>query len=189
VVSGGFPCQDIAAGSRTRTGLEGKRSGLWSEMARIICEVGPSFIFLENSPNIISNGVGRILWKLASMGYDARWGVFSGGDVGARHERERFFCIASHNGFLRGTRPWVERKRGELENETINRSTSGKDAERAFVEMAKGHARMDDGLAYPVDAVRCVGNGQIPTVVRLAWETLMGRISSVSHFDREIAQC
>ncbi len=70
VVSGGFPCQDISVSGK-RKGLEGTRSGLWSEMARIICEVRPRFAFVENSPNLTRLGLDRVLGDLAEMGYDA----------------------------------------------------------------------------------------------------------------------
>ena len=53
LVSGGFPCQDISAAGRG-AGIEGERSGLWGEMARIICEVRPRFVIVENSPKLTS---------------------------------------------------------------------------------------------------------------------------------------
>ena len=74
VVSGGFPCQDISAAGQ-RAGIDGARSGLWGEMARIIGEVRPRFVLVENSPMLTSCGLGRVLGDLAALGYDARWGV------------------------------------------------------------------------------------------------------------------
>ena len=93
VVSGGFPCQDISVAGRGE-GLDGKRSGLWSEMARIIREVGPRYVLVENSPMLTSRGLGRVLGDLASMGYDARWGVLAAGHAGAPHLRERIWILA-----------------------------------------------------------------------------------------------
>ena len=94
VVSGGFPCQDISvAGSGA--GLDGERSGLWREMARIIREVRPRFAFVENSPALTIRGIDVVLRDLAEMGYDARWGVHSAADVGAPHRRERIWIIAA----------------------------------------------------------------------------------------------
>jgi DNA (cytosine-5)-methyltransferase 1 len=93
VVSGGFPCQDISvAGSGD--GLDGERSGLWSQMARIICEVEPEFVYVENSPMLTSRGLDRVLGDLAEMGFDAEWGVLSAADVGAPHLRERAWILA-----------------------------------------------------------------------------------------------
>ena len=93
VVSGGFPCQDISvAGSGD--GLDGERSGLWSQMARIICEVEPEQVYVENSPMLTSRGLDRVLGDLASMGFDAEWGVLSAADVRALHLRERIWILA-----------------------------------------------------------------------------------------------
>ena len=90
VVSGGFPCQDISAAGKGE-GIDGERSGMWREMARIIHEVRPKFVFVENSPMLTSRGLGRVLGDLASMGFDARWGVLGAADVGANHQRDRIW--------------------------------------------------------------------------------------------------
>ena len=79
VVSGGFPCQDISCAGKG-AGIDGERSGLWGDMARVVGEVGPRYVFVENSPMLVGRGLVRVLGDLASMGYDARWGV-----VGAHH--------------------------------------------------------------------------------------------------------
>jgi site-specific DNA-cytosine methylase len=96
VVSGGFPCQDISAAGKG-AGIDGERSGMWGEMARIIHEVRPKFVFVENSPMLTSRGLGRVLGDLASMGFDARWGVLGAADVGANHKRERIWIVAHSN--------------------------------------------------------------------------------------------
>jgi DNA (cytosine-5)-methyltransferase 1 len=93
VVSGGFPCQDISAAGKG-AGIEGERSGLWVEMARIIREVRPRFAFVENSPVLTARGLGRVLGDLAEMGFDARWGVFGAHHAGAPHERDRIWIVA-----------------------------------------------------------------------------------------------
>ena len=93
VVSGGFPCTDISAAGRG-AGIDGAASGLWREMARIICEVQPRFVFVENSPILTSRGLGRVLGDLASMGFHAEWGVISAADAGASHLRERIWIVA-----------------------------------------------------------------------------------------------
>jgi DNA (cytosine-5)-methyltransferase 1 len=93
VVSGGFPCQDISAAGKG-AGIDGKRSGMWAHMARIIREVGPRYCFVENSPMLTSRGLGRVLGDLAAMGYDARWGVLGAVDAGAPHKRDRIWIVA-----------------------------------------------------------------------------------------------
>ncbi|MFW4909981.1 DNA cytosine methyltransferase [Pseudomonas aeruginosa] len=82
VVSGGFPCQDISAAG-PGVGIEGPRSRLWKQMARIISEVRPSFIELENSPLLIHRGLAVVLGDLAEMGYDAQWIRLSASELGA----------------------------------------------------------------------------------------------------------
>ena len=99
VVSGGFPCQDISAAGKG-AGIDGERSGMWREMARIIYEVRPRFAFVENSPMLTSRGLGTVLGDLATMGFDARWGVLGAADVGANHQRDRIWIVAKWRGQL-----------------------------------------------------------------------------------------
>jgi len=96
VVSGGFPCQDISTAGKG-AGIEGERSGLWSEMARVIREVRPRFAFMENSPALTSRGLHRVLGDLAEMGFNARWGVLGADDCGAPHRRKRIWVLAHSN--------------------------------------------------------------------------------------------
>jgi DNA (cytosine-5)-methyltransferase 1 len=94
VVSGGFPCQDISAAGKGKGIRGGERSGLWAEMARIIGEVQPRFVFVENSPMLTLRGLDVVLGDLATLGYDARWGVVSAENAGAPHIRERIWILA-----------------------------------------------------------------------------------------------
>ncbi|MGQ1309366.1 DNA cytosine methyltransferase [Acinetobacter baumannii] len=93
VISGGFPCQDISSAGKG-AGIEGERSGLWSEMARIIGEVRPRYVFVENSPMLVSRGLTRVISDLAKMGYDAQWARFSASNFGAPHIRDRIWIVA-----------------------------------------------------------------------------------------------
>ncbi|MGK8800983.1 DNA cytosine methyltransferase [Acinetobacter seifertii] len=92
VISGGFPCQDISSAGKG-AGIEGERSGLWSEMARIIGEVRPRYVFVENSPMLVSRGLTRVISDLAKMGYDAQWARFSASNFGAPHIRDRIWIV------------------------------------------------------------------------------------------------
>jgi DNA (cytosine-5)-methyltransferase 1 len=92
VVSGGFPCQDIS-GAGKGAGIDGEKSGMWREMARIIYEVRPRYVFVENSPMLTSRGLGTVLGDLASMGFDAKWGVLGAADIGANHQRDRIWIV------------------------------------------------------------------------------------------------
>lgn len=96
IVAGGFPCQDVSVAG-TGDGLDGERSGLWAEMARIIREVRPKRVEVENSPVLTSRGLGRVLGDLAAMGFDVEWGVLSAADTGAHHLRERIWILAHSN--------------------------------------------------------------------------------------------
>ena len=93
VVSGGFPCQDISVANAKGDGLEGERSGMWREMARIIGEVRPRFVFVENSPMLTIRGLGTVLADLSKMGFDAEWGVVGAADIGANHQRDRIWIV------------------------------------------------------------------------------------------------
>ena len=97
VVSGGFPCQDISAAGKG-AGIDGERSGMWREMARVIHEVRPRYAFVENSPMLTSRGLGTVLGDLASMGFDAKWGVLGAADIGANHKRDRIWICAKWRG-------------------------------------------------------------------------------------------
>lgn len=93
VVSGGFPCQDISAAGNG-AGIDGKRSGLWREMARIIGEVRPRFVLVENSPLLVGRGLAVVLGDLAEMGFDAEWACVSASDLDAPHQRDRIWIMA-----------------------------------------------------------------------------------------------
>jgi len=95
VVSGGFPCQDISSAGKG-VGITGAKSGLWSEFARIIREVEPPFVFVENSPFLATRGLGHVLGDLSEMGFDAEWCVLGADSVGAPHRRERIWVLAAH---------------------------------------------------------------------------------------------
>lgn len=92
-ICGGFPCQDISAAGKG-AGIDGARSGLWSEFARIIGEIRPQYAFVENSPMLVSRGLGRVLGDLSEIGYDAKWLVMGADDVGAPHRRKRIWILA-----------------------------------------------------------------------------------------------
>ena len=93
VICGGFPCQDISyAGGGA--GLEGARSGLWSEIARLVSELRPQYVIVENVSALLSRGIGRVLGDLAEIGYDAEWHCIPASAVGAPHIRDRIWIIA-----------------------------------------------------------------------------------------------
>lgn len=92
VISGGFPCIDVSVAGKG-AGIDGKSSGLWREYARIIREIRPRYVFVENSPALRTRGLARVLRDLAEAGYDAAWTVMGADEVGAPHQRKRMWML------------------------------------------------------------------------------------------------
>jgi DNA (cytosine-5)-methyltransferase 1 len=196
VVSGGFPCQDISLAGRG-AGIEGARSGMWGHMARIIGEVRPSLVYVENSPALLTRGLGRVLSDLAALGYDCRWTVLGAADVEAPHQRDRFWLVAHANG-VRQLQP--EGREPDERGRTCNCGGEMADAgcshgqRRAQRQGQPGHARQElaaieradwwqsepdvgrvaNGVAHRVDRLRALGNGQVPRCAATAWRMLTG---------------
>jgi len=177
VVSGGFPCQDISP-ARTNTGgrgdgLNGSKSGLWVEFARIIGEVRPRWVLVENSNHLRTKGLGRVLKDLAVLGYDAAWGVLSAKDCGANHERKRMWIVANANGpQCKGGRV---SGRGNKEHTYPWMGSWWKDTSHLD--------GMDDGVAYRMDRLKAIGNGQVPIVAATAFKQL-SRFLTCAHNDK-----
>lgn len=93
VITGGFPCQDISTAGKG-AGLAGERSGLWSEIARLVGELRPQFVIVENVSALLGRGLGTVLGDLAEIGYDAEWHCIPACYIGAWHERERVWIFA-----------------------------------------------------------------------------------------------
>lgn len=101
LIAGGFPCQDISLQGAVwgkRKGLSGERSGLFFELARVVSLVRPRFILLENVAAILDNGMGDVLGRLASLGYDSEWDCLPASAFGAPHRRDRLFLVAYYRG-------------------------------------------------------------------------------------------
>jgi DNA (cytosine-5)-methyltransferase 1 len=123
VVSGGFPCQDISAAGKG-AGIEGERSGMWKHMARVVGEILPRFVLVENSPMLVGRGLAVVLADLAEMGYDAEWGVVGAHHAAAPHKRDRIWIVATDS--RHGTNP--ERSRGPR-REAGERPTIGSESD------------------------------------------------------------
>jgi len=94
LLTGGFPCQDISVAGRGEGIKEGTRSGLWSEMHRIISEVQPRYALIENVPMLTIRGGTRVIADLTEIGYDTEWQTVGADDVGAWHKRKRIWIVA-----------------------------------------------------------------------------------------------
>ena len=92
-ICGGFPCQDLSVAGKG-AGLKGARSGLWREYARLIGEIRPRFVIVENVAVLRSRGLEAVLGDLATLGYDASWNCIPACAVGAPHQRDRIWIVA-----------------------------------------------------------------------------------------------
>jgi DNA (cytosine-5)-methyltransferase 1 len=100
VLCGGFPCQDLSVAGKG-AGLAGARSGLWSEYARLIGELGPRYVVVENVSALLARGLGVVLGDLAALGYDAEWDCIPASALGAPHRRDRVWLVAYPGGARR----------------------------------------------------------------------------------------
>ena len=91
---GGFPCQDISVAGKG-AGLDGERSGLWREYSRLVGELRPSVVFVENVGALRGRGLAAVLGDLAALGYDAQWHAVPAAAVGAPHLRDRVWIVAA----------------------------------------------------------------------------------------------
>ena len=164
VVSGGFPCQDISTAGKG-AGIEGERSGLWGEMARVIREVRPRHVYVENSPVLTSRGLHRVLGDLAEMGFNAEWGVLGADDVGANHIRKRVWIMANAHSASIGREGWRPEGREAIKGD-------------GWWGTEPDVGRVADGVASRVDRLKCLGNGQVPAVAATAFRLLRERGSA-----------
>lgn len=180
VVSGGFPCQDLSAANQGGDGLDGERSGLWREMGRVVGEVRPKYVFVENSPMLVNNGLGRVLADLSKLGFDARWGVMGADSVGAPHRRERVWLVAHARGIRLddGTNK-RNRVHGKevCQNEPKNWDRVWSKANECvsindWSAFASQFLGMDDGDAHRLDRLKACGNAQVPLCAATAWRIL-----------------
>nr|WP_213908657.1 DNA cytosine methyltransferase [Stutzerimonas nitrititolerans] len=176
VVSSGFPCQDIS-NSGEKEGIEGARSGLWKETARIVREVGPRYVFVENVAALLVRGVDVVLGDLAKMGFDARWGVLGTADLGGHQARERVWIVADAKGLRWRT---ADLEPGVLQAALDRIAGSSGDSGLEYAADHKGIlrptkpglVRVADDMAHQVDRIRAIGNGQDPRVAATAFALL-----------------
>ncbi len=158
VVCGGFPCVDISIAGNG-AGIAGKDSGLWAEFARIIRELRPRFVLVENVAALLFRGMGRVLGDLAAIGYDAEWQVLPAGAFGAPHVRERVYIVAYPRGKHGSPRLAFQREhaRAILAESDRNRTRFWEAAPTEYSGMA-------DGVPNRVDRIRMMGNAVVPQI-------------------------
>lgn len=143
-IAGGFPCQDLSVAGK-RAGLEGQRSGLWGHFARLVSDLRPRGLLVENVPGLLSLGMGRVLGDLAALGYDSTWDCIPASAVGAPHRRDRVWIVAHASGGVRqrgasGQQGHAAQLRQDLantDNAGLERRNGGSLPERAGERIAR----------------------------------------------------
>ena len=171
VICGGFPCQDISYAGKG-AGLAGARSGLWYEFARIVGELGPRYVVVENVAALATRGLDQVLGTLSDLGYDAEWETLSARQVGAPHLRKRIFLIA-YNRSVRtlGSRekslPWV---RGFSWCEDVRGVEDLRGRPGLPPSIFRGTR---DGIPDWMERVKMMGNAVVPQVAQIVGHRLL----------------
>ena len=189
VVAGGFPCQDISFAGKG-AGLQGERSGLFYEAMRIVCEMGPRYVVLENVAALLVRGMDQVLGTLASLGYDAEWECLPAAAFGAPHLRYRVFVLGWNANAMRCSGDNRSKRTIQNENTNTNRTSQaspdtngerlpkrqGKDASGAWAQSWPKPSRSEwwateptvgrvaNGIPRRVDRLRGLGNAIVPQV-------------------------
>ncbi|MDK2124504.1 DNA cytosine methyltransferase [Parachitinimonas caeni] len=96
VLVGGFPCQDLSSMGKQR-GLAGNRSGLFFEVCRLLRELQPRWVVLENVTGLLacndSQDFQTVVQSLAECGYVGLWRVLDARYFGVPQARRRVFLV------------------------------------------------------------------------------------------------
>lgn len=162
LIAGGFPCQDISYAGKG-AGLAGARSGLWFEFARIIGELRPRYVLVENVAALLDRGMGAVLGTLASLRYDAEWHCIPAAAIGAPHRRDRLFLVAYAAGqHVEVHRPAQKRNKA-IAQDTARRLVFSQRIQRSWSAEPE-FCRVADGLPSELDRLRGLGNAVVPQV-------------------------
>lgn len=167
LVAGGFPCQPV---SNNGHGLgDADERWLWPEFARIVRELRPSYVIVENVSALVGRGLSDVLGGLAALRYDAEWACLRASDAGAPHRRERLFIVAYPEcvGSQEGPRVFDGRGLDDLPQPeawgSLSRRGSDGRLRRAphpdVLRVADGFPTGMDG-----DRLRAAGNAVVPQV-------------------------
>lgn len=149
LICGGFPCQDVSSAGKGE-GLAGERSGLWREFARVVGEIRPPWVVVEN----VASGAGRwldaVVRELEKLGYACLPCPVAARDVGAPHRRGRIFIVAHAHGVR-------ELQSGRGEREQRGRAEDGSAPDAHGDELRLIEQRLAEGR--PAGGVRDEGEG------------------------------
>jgi DNA (cytosine-5)-methyltransferase 1 len=179
LICGGFPCQPVSRAGRRQGGDDSR--WLWPDFARVIRELRPNFVLVENVPGLLDGGIGDVLGDLATLGFDAEWGVFGACAFGAPMHRERVWLLANaHNARLEGP-IWAGQSPAPRQERAPTRSES--------LRSDRGHwppgprevndiPRMVDGPSHRVDRLKALGNAVVPQAAEYIGRQLMAVLKS-----------
>ena len=181
VITGGFPCQDISVAGKQAGIGEGTRSGLWSEVARLIGELRPRYAIMENVTALISGDsgqwFGRVLGDLAEIGYDCEWHCIPASELGAHHHRDRVWIIACPQNVADTN---SERLQGLLTpgalqkwRETVGHSGQGGEPPGWSWATEPNICRVANGIPHRSHRLKGLGNSVCPPVVELIGRAIL----------------
>jgi DNA (cytosine-5)-methyltransferase 1 len=173
VICGGFPCQDISLAGK-QAGMGGTRSGLWAEYARLIREIRPRYVIVENVAELLRNGMGRVLGDLSSIGYDAEWSVVSACAVGTSHARDRLWIVAYPSGHHVDGLEFQKPICSYQEESQRRQFTRAIDAALPADDYARMRGDFDD-VPRVMDRLKMLGNAVIPAIPGIIGEAIARR--------------
>lgn len=166
VLAGGFPCQDISVAGKG-AGIDGERSGLWSEYARVIGELRPRYVIVENVAALLGRGLGRVLGDLASLGFDAEWHCIPACAIGATHTRDRLFLVAHAHGECEPQLEQTWRSLSVTDKQGFSMYDDRSAGPWLALEPRPDDRREDDGVSGELDRLRCLGNAIVPQIAEI----------------------
>ena len=173
LICGGFPCQDISNAGKGE-GLDGDRSGLFFEAVRVVRQLRPRYVLLENVAALLTRGLDRVHGAMAKIGYDSEWHCIPACAVGAPHIRDRVFILA-HAASIR-----MERCRADWQQVTpisIGEKILGRDSpicRGGNWETEPAVGRVANGVPARVDRLKCLGNAVVPQVAEYIGRQIIG---------------
>lgn len=167
IITGGFPCQDISVAGRG-AGITGERSGLWSEYKRIIGELEPDWVIIENVRMLLHRGMETVMADLDDLRYNAEWYIIPASRVGAPHRRDRIWIVGyprslgdSNNPRLQGL---GERLRGARQRAPWQEGKAFRGKDQTVRLCAPGIPLMADGLPETMERLQSTGNAIVPQI-------------------------
>ena len=177
VICGGFPCQDISLAGKG-AGIEGERSGLWREYARLVGEIRPRYIIVENVAALLGRGLERVLGDLAALGYDAEWHCIPASAVGAPHRRDRVWIISYDQKAddSLATMAAGQERRPQVKFRRLHRLVREAHARGWEPEPKPRLVRVADRLAHRLDRLGALGNLVVPQIPEIIGRAIMTQI-------------